>query len=51
VLRNKASKRINLMVLNKNSVIDLVLGTRRSVSITLIGTDEVGRSVSVKVSD
>jgi len=50
VLRNKVSKRINLIVPNKNSVIDLVLGTRRSVSITLIGTDEVGRAVRVRVA-
>jgi len=51
VLRNKAAQRINLMVPKSGGVSDLVLGTRRSVSITLIGTDEVGRAVRVRVAD
>jgi hypothetical protein len=51
ILRNNVAKRINLMVPNKNSIGDLVLGTRRSIRITLMGTDEVGRPVRVNVSD
>jgi len=51
VLRNGVVKRINLMVPKLGSVSDLVLGTQRSVQITLIGTDEVGRPVRVKVPD
>jgi hypothetical protein len=51
ILRNNVAKRINLIVPNKNSVGDLVLGTRRSIQITLMGTDEVGRPVRVNVAD
>ena len=51
VLQNKVARRINLMVPKSSGLGDLVLGTRRSVSITLIGTDEVGRPVRVNVSD
>lgn len=51
ILRNNVVKRINLMVPQKNSIGDLVLGTRRSIQITLMGTDEVGRPVRVNVSD
>ena len=51
VLQNGAVKRISLVVPTGNSISDLVLGTRRGVSITLIGTDEVGRPLSIKVSD
>jgi len=51
VLQNSAVKRINLMVPKTGGLGDLVLGTRRSVSITLIGTDEVGRPVLVRVAD
>jgi len=51
VLQNGAVKRINLMVPKSGSLGDLVLGTRRSVQITLIGTDEVGRTVRVMVAE
>ncbi len=51
VLKDGAVKRVRLMVPTGNSVSDLVLGTRRSVSITLIGTDEVGRAVRVMVAE
>ena len=51
ILQNKVAKRINLMVPKTGGLNDLVLGTRRSVSITLIGTDEVGRVVRVRVAD
>jgi len=40
------------MMPNKNKPLtDAVLGTRRSVEITLIGTDEIGRPVKVKVPE
>ena len=51
VLQNGAVERISLMVPKRGGLGDLVLGTRRTVSITLIGTDEVGRPVLVKVAD
>lgn len=51
ILRNNVAKRIDLTVPNKNSIGDLVLGIRRSIQITLMGTDEVGRPVRVNVSD
>lgn len=51
VLQNKMAQRINLMVPKRGGLGDLVLGTRRSISITLMGTDEVGRPVRVRVAD
>ena len=51
VLQNGESKRIYFKVPNDHRVKDLLLGTQRYVQITLIGTDEVGRSVKVKMSD
>lgn len=49
VLQNKVAQQVSLMVPNGGGLGDLVLGTRRSVSITLTGTDEVGRPVHVSV--
>ena len=52
ILKGRGVKHTRLMVLNKNKPLtDAVLGTRRSVEITLIGTDEIGRPVKVKVPE
>jgi hypothetical protein len=50
ILKGKGVKHTKLMMPNKNKPLtDAFLGTRRSVEITLIGTDEIGRPVKVKV--
>jgi len=52
ILKGRGVKHTRLMVLNKRKPLtDAVLGTRRSVEITLIGTDEIGRPVKVKVPE
>lgn len=51
VLQNGAVKRVSLMVPKRSVVSDLVLGTQRDVSVTLIGVDEVGRPIKIKVED
>lgn len=51
-LKGRGAERIRLMVPNqKNVLADAFLGTKRSVRITLIGTDEVGRVIKVKVEE
>ena len=37
--------------LNRKLVVDTILGTERNVRITLIGTDELGWLVQIKVAD
>ncbi len=49
VVLKSRSKVIKLMVPNSNRVKDLLLGTDRSVYVSLLGRDEVGRIVRVKV--
>jgi len=52
ILKGRGVKHTKLMMPNKNKPLtDAVLGTRRSVEITLIGTDEIGRPVKVKVPE
>ena len=52
ILKGRGVKHTNLMMPNKNKTLtDAFLGTRRSVKITLIGTDEIGRPVKVKVPE
>jgi len=52
ILKGKGVERIQFMVPTKKNVMaDAFLGTKRSVKITLIGTDEVGRAVNVKVKE
>ena len=52
ILRGRGAERIKLMVPNqKNVLADAFLGTKRSMKITLIGTDEVGRIIKVKVNE
>jgi hypothetical protein len=50
VLKGRSVKHTKLMMPNRNKpLVDAFLGTKRSVKITLIGTDEIGRPVKVKV--
>ena len=49
MLKNKGVGTVNLIVPHRNIVADALLGTERNVQITLIGTDEVGRPVRVKI--
>ena len=51
VLQNGAVEKDQSYGAHENGLGDLVLGTRRDVSITLIGTDEVGRAVRVRVAN
>lgn len=50
ILKGRGVKHTKFMMPNRNKTLtDAFLGTRRSVKITLIGTDEIGRPVKVKV--
>lgn len=48
-LKNRSVKTIKLMVPTRNIVADVLFGTKRTTKITLIGTDEVGRTVQVRI--